>query len=42
MNRWTMGILLGFTVMVVMNAVYIYVAVSGADEIIPSYNVGER
>lgn len=42
MNRWTLMLLLGFTTMFVMNAIYIYVAVSGADEVVPSYQTVER
>lgn len=41
-SPWVIGIIVGFVVMVLMNAVYIYVAVKGADQVVPSYIAEER
>lgn len=34
---WVLGILIGFAVMLAANAVFIYIAVSGADPVVSSY-----
>jgi hypothetical protein len=36
-SPWVVGIIIGFMVMLLMNAVFIYVAVKGADQVVPSY-----
>lgn len=40
--RWTIGLALGFAVMLIANAVLVWVAVDGADPIDPSYESEER
>lgn len=40
--RWPLAIVLGFCVIVVVNALFIMVAVSGADPVVPSYVEAER
>jgi hypothetical protein len=35
-------ITLGLLFVILVNAVFIYIAVSGADDIVPSYNTEER
>lgn len=42
MSRWTIGLLLGFALMFLMNATLIYVAVAGGDEIVSSYRTEPR
>jgi hypothetical protein len=37
-----MAIAVALAVVVLVNAIFIYVAVTGADEVAPSYNQGER
>lgn len=37
---WIIG--LGLALVVLVNAVFIYIAVSGADDVAPSYNQGDR
>lgn len=39
---WPALIIVGLTVMVLVNAAFIFVAVRGADPVVPSYNAGER
>jgi hypothetical protein len=39
---WPMIITVGLILVVVVNAVFIYVAVKGADAVVPSYNTEER
>jgi hypothetical protein len=39
---WPMIITVGLIVVVVVNAVFIYIAVKGADAVVPSYNTEER
>ena len=42
-NRlWPMIITVGLIVVLVVNAVFIYIAVKGADAVVPSYNTEER
>jgi hypothetical protein len=41
-SPWVTGIIIGFVVMLLMNAVFIYVAVKGRDQIVPSYAAEER
>lgn len=40
--EWPLGIAAGLLVMIVVNMCFIYVAVSGADSVDPSYIHGER
>lgn len=39
---WPVAIALGLFLVVLVNAAFIYIAVSGADEIVPSYATEER
>jgi len=39
---WPAIIIIGLTIMVLVNAAFIWIAVSGADEVVPSYNAGQR
>jgi hypothetical protein len=36
-RAWPIGILIGFTLMILVNAAFIYIAVRGADQVVPSY-----
>lgn len=40
--RWTIGLTVGFTLMLLANAILVWVAVDGADPIDPSYEVEAR
>lgn len=39
---WPVIIAVALAVVMVVNALFIYIAVSGADDVVPSYNEGER
>ncbi len=39
---WPILITLGLVFVVLVNAIFIYIAVSGADEVVPSYHTEER
>lgn len=39
---WPTAIILGLTVVVCVNVAFIYIAVSGQDEVLPSYATEER
>lgn len=39
---WPAIIIVGLALVLVVNAVFIYIAVAGADEVVPSYNAGQR
>lgn len=41
-SPWVIAIVIGFTLMIVANAVFIYVAVSGADPVAASYRTEPR
>jgi hypothetical protein len=41
-SPWVIGIIIGFVVVVLVNAGFIYVAVKGADRVVPSYNAEAR
>ncbi|HSG09338.1 MAG TPA: hypothetical protein VLA36_13335 [Longimicrobiales bacterium] len=41
-NLWAWIIGIALAVVLVVNAAFIYIAVSGADAVAPSYNNGER
>jgi hypothetical protein len=40
--RWPLGIAIGLLVMIFVNLAFIYIAVSGADEVVPSYQSEAR
>ncbi|UCG85797.1 MAG: hypothetical protein JSW71_18045 [Gemmatimonadota bacterium] len=40
--RWPVGIAIGLLVMILVNLAFIYIAVSGADEVVPSYQIEAR
>ena len=39
---WPAIIIIGFAIVILMNAVFIYIAVSGQDEVVPSYHTEAR
>jgi hypothetical protein len=39
---WLLALLAGFAVMIAVNAYFIYVAVGGADPVVPSYRTEAR
>lgn len=39
---WPVLIVLGMTLVILVNGLFIYIAVKGADEVVPSYNTEER
>ena len=39
---WPIMIVVGLLIVILMNAVFIYVAVSGRDEVVPSYQTEAR
>ena len=39
---WPIMIIVGLLIVVIMNAVFIYVAVSDRDEVVPSYHTESR
>jgi len=39
---WPILITAGLVLVVIVNAVFIYIAVSGADDVVPSYTTEER
>lgn len=39
---WPILITIGLVFVVLINAVFIYIAVSGADDVVPSYHTEER
>ena len=41
-SPWVIAIVVGLTVMVLVNVAFIIVAVRGADEVVPSYTTGQR
>ena len=41
-RRWPVGIAIGLLIVVLMNLAFIYIAVSGKDEIVPSYHTERR
>ena len=41
-HLWPMAIAIGLAVVVAVNVMFIYVAVSGADEVVPSYETETR
>lgn len=41
-RRWPLAIAIGLGFVIVVNLVFIYIAVSGRDEIVPSYQTERR
>lgn len=41
-SPWPLLITLGLILVVVVNAIFIYIAVTGADDVVPSYVTEER
>jgi len=41
-RRWPIAVAIGLAVVILVNLVFIYVAVSGRDEIVPSYTTERR
>jgi hypothetical protein len=41
-SPWVIGIVIGFVLIVLVNAGFIYIAVKGADPVVPSYNAEAR
>jgi hypothetical protein len=41
-RRWPIAIAIGLLVIILVNLVFIYIAVSGADEVVPSYKIEAR
>ncbi len=39
---WPLIIILGLALVVAVNVTFIWIAVKGADQVVPSYNAGER
>jgi hypothetical protein len=39
---WPIMIIIGFLIVIIINAVFIYVAVSDRDEVVPSYQTEAR
>ncbi|MDH5590932.1 MAG: FixH family protein [Gemmatimonadota bacterium] len=39
---WPVAIIVGMVVVMAVNGAFIYIAVSGADEVVESYESGER
>jgi len=39
---WPILITVGLALVILVNAVFIYIAVSGADDVVPSYHTEER
>lgn len=40
--RWIIGLIVGFLIVFAANATLIYLAVSGSDPVVPSYNKEAR
>jgi len=41
-RRWPIGIAIGLLLVVLVNLAFIYIAVSGKDEVVPSYSIEHR
>ncbi|HTS89095.1 MAG TPA: FixH family protein [Gemmatimonadales bacterium] len=41
-HHWPWGIAIGLFIVIVVNAVFAYVAISGEDAVVPSYATGSR
>lgn len=39
---WPIGITIGLILVILVNVTFIYIAVSGADDVVPSYNTEVR
>jgi hypothetical protein len=40
--RWPIGIAIGLALVILVNLAFIYIAVSGADDVVPSYQSESR
>jgi len=40
--RWPIGIAIALLIVILVNLTFIYVAVSGGDDVVPSYHTEER
>ena len=41
-RRWPIAIAIGLAIVILVNLAFIYIAVSGKDEIVPSYHTERR
>jgi len=41
-SAWVVGILVGLVLMMLVNFAFIYIAVRGADQVVPSYQLEHR
>jgi flagellar basal body-associated protein FliL len=41
-SPWVVGIIIGLLIVVLVNAGFIYIAMKGADQVVPSYNAEAR
>jgi hypothetical protein len=41
-SPWVIGIVIGLVIVVLVNAGFIYLAVKGADQVVPSYRIEAR
>lgn len=41
-SPWVLAIIIGLVIMALVNFAFIYVAVRGADDVVPSYNLEQR
>lgn len=41
-SPWVLAIITGLVIMALVNFAFIYVAVHGADDVVPSYNLEQR
>jgi hypothetical protein len=41
-SPWVISIVIGFVLIVLVNMGFIYIAVKGADPVVPSYGIEER
>ena len=41
-RRWPIGIAIGLILVILVNLAFIYIAVSGKDEVVPSYRIEHR
>jgi hypothetical protein len=41
-SPWVIGIIIGFITLVLVNGAFIYIAVTGADQVVSSYDIEKR
>jgi hypothetical protein len=41
-HLWPVLVTVGLLLVILVNAIFIYIAVSGADDVVPSYNTEKR